>query len=53
MLFLSDNFLLQFLKYELVKGYVDHIDVYLGVDIIARHVRRYSQEAFIYSPFTT
>ena len=34
----------------LVKGYVDHIDICLGADIIARHVRSYGQEEFIYNP---
>jgi hypothetical protein len=31
----------------LVKGYVDRVDICLGTDIIARHVRR---EEFIYNP---
>ena len=34
----------------LVKGYVDRIDICLGTDIIARHVRSYSREEFIYNP---
>lgn len=34
----------------LVKGYVDHIDICLNADIIARHVRSYGQEEFIYNP---
>ena len=34
----------------LVKGYVDHIDICLDADIIARHVRSYGQEEFIYNP---
>lgn len=34
----------------LVKGYVDHVDICLGTDIIARHVRSYGREEFIYNP---
>jgi hypothetical protein len=34
----------------LVKGYVDHVDICLGADTIARHVRSYGQEEFIYNP---
>ena len=34
----------------LVKGYVDHIDICLGADKIARHVRSYGREEFIYNP---
>src|SRR5680860_394534 len=34
----------------LVKGYVDHIDICSGADIIARHVRGYGREEFIYNP---
>ena len=34
----------------LVKGYVDRVDICLGTDIIARHVRSYSREEFIYNP---
>lgn len=34
----------------LVKGYVDHVDICLGIDIIARHVRSYGREEFIYDP---
>ena len=34
----------------LVKGYVDHVDICLGADIIARHVRSYRREEFIYNP---
>lgn len=33
----------------LVKGYVDHVDICLGADTIARHVRSYGQEEFIYN----
>ena len=34
----------------LVKGYVDHVDICLGADVIARHKRSYSREEFIYNP---
>ncbi|MDH5553435.1 MAG: hypothetical protein OEX82_08930 [Nitrosomonas sp.] len=34
----------------LVKGYVDHVDICLGADIIARHARSYGREEFIYNP---
>ncbi len=34
----------------LVKGYVDHVDICLGAEIIARHKRSYSREEFIYNP---
>jgi len=34
----------------LVKGYVDRVDICLGADMIARHVRSYSREEFIYNP---
>lgn len=34
----------------LVKGYVDHVDICLGADIIARHKRSYGREEFIYNP---
>jgi hypothetical protein len=29
---------------------VDHVDICLGTDIIARHVRSYGREEFIYNP---
>lgn len=34
----------------LVKGYVDHVDICIGADVIARHKRSYSREEFIYNP---
>jgi len=34
----------------LVKGYADHVDICLGADIIARHMRSYGREEFIYNP---
>lgn len=34
----------------LVKGYVDHVDICLGADAIARHKRNYGREEFIYNP---
>jgi len=34
----------------LAKGYVDHVDICLGADIIARHARSYGREEFIYNP---
>ncbi len=34
----------------LVKGYVDHVDVCLGNERIARHIRSYDRDSFIYNP---
>jgi transposase len=34
----------------LVKGYVNHIDICMGADTIARHARSYGREEFIYNP---
>jgi len=34
----------------LVKGYVDHIEICISGDIIARHARSYGKEDFIYNP---
>lgn len=33
-----------------VKGYVDHVDICLGNECIARHVRHFGREEFIYNP---